>query len=173
MFEQLNWPELWIVKRNKTNLRHGGLEGWRWLLQSSLSIQPISISPSHPQTTPPDSTPPSSPHTAHTPWFDPMPFPHLTLLWVISSLRNPLNQFFSPPVPLQSLIGFWSNSKCSWILGSDWNQPVSHLAIFWGWMLSRCPFSISNVPIPIVPIPTGPIVPIRFIDCTVEKQETV
>ena len=24
MFEQLNWPELWIVKRNKTNLRHGG-----------------------------------------------------------------------------------------------------------------------------------------------------
>ena len=25
MFEQLNWSELWIVKRNKTNLRHGGL----------------------------------------------------------------------------------------------------------------------------------------------------
>ena len=30
MFEQLNWPELWIVKRNKTNLRHGGLgQSWR------------------------------------------------------------------------------------------------------------------------------------------------
>ena len=47
------------------------------------------------------------------------------------------NQFFSLLVPLWSLIGLWSNSKCSWILSSDWNhQPVSHLGILrYEWML--------------------------------------
>ena len=139
MFWQLNWPELWIVKRNKTNLRHGGpgLDGG-------------------------GSSNPTNQHllllVQHTPTIQPHTFPRRTQFY--TSL---IFAFQDNPPQLWGLIGIKSNS---WSLAFD-RTNHSHTCLF-----SFCSF--SNVPIPTtVPIPAGPIVPIRFIDCTVEKQETV
>ena len=153
MFWQLNWPELWIVKRNKTNLRHGGLGGWRGgcsnpLLRSSQSA-------SHPLL--------SSTHTTHTliqhpPPPPPPPPPPLP----------PLIQHSTPYISSAAPV-LHQSTLCS---GSFLNQ-IQFLRTASLWMLFSLAPSILSVPIPIVPIPTGPIVPIRFIDCKVEKQEMV